>query len=78
MSRGLSVIDLTHSSLLKKGSDPLRPFVFPMFQHGLQRVRPLFQQADSGAVLVCAHLLNRRYWCPRGFRKLEAAEGTAR
>ena len=35
------------NSLLKKGSDPLRPFVFPMFQHGLQRVSPLFQQAPK-------------------------------
>ncbi|TWU48697.1 hypothetical protein Poly51_45980 [Rubripirellula tenax] len=35
------------SSLLKKGSDPLRRFEFTMLQQRLQRVRPLFQQAAS-------------------------------
>ena len=35
------------SSLLKKGSDPLRPSFFSVKQQGLQRVRPLFQQADN-------------------------------
>ena len=33
------------SSLLKKGSDPLRPLEFITFLWGLQRVRPLFQPA---------------------------------
>ena len=47
MNRSQRCARAAFSSLLKKGADPLRPFVFPMFQHGLQRVRPLFQQAVS-------------------------------
>ena len=42
----------------------------------MSRELSVINLAHSGAVLVRVCLLNHYYWCPRGFREPELAEGT--